>query len=410
VDYLEKPVTVHQIGESVEKAIRLTRQRRRTQQVASSVKELGQAQKRMIHLNEQHAEVNVKIGYHPKLEAGGDYFIHFRTGPGEHFCLLTDVSGHDLQAAYLSAYFQGFVRGMLQCGWPPVNIFQSINQQLLQEWGGDDLGGADNTSVAACGIGLNLKNRTVNVLTCGVPAPIHVFANNRASYFGAHGGFPIGWFPDFQFEAANHAISDQDQYFLWTDGIVDLAERLMVHPLTIGHRLLDKSAVTDLPELDLAADDILFVRVRLTGATVPTPHFSPLILEQYHGGMAGEIDRLESGWARSLKLALPKISDATRHNILLVSREAVLNGLQHGCQNNPDQSVTYQLSVQPEKRIIRIWVDDPGPGHQFDHQHQESILDSELPGRHLGLVLIHTLAQVVTFERNRASLIMDFYY
>jgi len=40
-----------------------------------------------------------------------------------------------------------------------------------------------------------------------------------------------------------------------------------------------------------------------------------LILEQYHGGQAGQIDEMQAFWARSLMLAAPDLPETILHDV-----------------------------------------------------------------------------------------------
>lgn len=172
--------------------------------VESAVTDLGRAQNSLIHSRRVaipgHGEATVDVCFHPKVKAGGDFFTHFQPAPDKYCCLLTDVSGHDLQAAYVSAHFQGIVRGMLQAGAAIPEIFRFFNRFLIEEWnpsGHFRLQSANTeTSVAALSLLVDFRRHTVNVLTCGAPAPILIAPDGRARCLGETGGSALGWFPD----------------------------------------------------------------------------------------------------------------------------------------------------------------------------------------------------------------------
>lgn len=414
-DFLEKPVDLQKLLPALAKAVGVTRRLRHLAETESAVQSLGQTQKGLINFEPVAVPgggtVQVEVCFHPKLEAGGDFFSHFQPAPEKMFCLLTDVSGHDLQAAYISAYFQGLVRGMLQRAAPVPEIFDCFNRFLLEEWNaaGQFRLSQNNfsTSVAAASVLLNFKHKTAGVLTCGAPAPVLITADGRAQLLGDGGGPPLGWFPEHTARGSIHPLADGGKICLWTDGLDDLAETFGVHPLCLAF-VLEQAAGKKLPLLAEAQDDILFARIILPATETVSSPLKTLLLAEYHGGQAAEIDRLAAGWRRNLEFALAGIEDSALHDILLAAREAVLNAMQHGCTGRAGRRLRFQISFDPETAGVKIWVEDPGPGHQFDVAAHAPPAAGEIADAHRGLVFMQHLAHAVTFERNGASVMMDF--
>jgi anti-sigma regulatory factor (Ser/Thr protein kinase) len=164
------------------------------------------------------------------------------------------------------------------------------------------------------------------------------------------------------------------------------------------------------PPVDLqgAADDILVARVLLSHEADPGEGCLPLFVEEYAASQITEIDALQARWRRNLMFCLPEIPERILFNILLASREAVLNGLQHGCAGDRSHTTRFGITYAARERVVRVFVEDPGRGHQFDPAvHARSAANDPLPG-HRGLMLIHHLATRLATERNGASLVLDF--
>ena len=140
----------------------------------------------------------------------------------------------------------------------------------------------------------------------------------------------------------------------------------------------------------------------------PGTWLQPLLVEDYRGDQAGEIDGLEAAWRRNLKLALPDLSAPLEHDILLALREAVLNAMKHGCARLAEKSLRLQISYDRLRQILRVWVEDPGLGHQFDVAAHADSTGLELIDEHRGLIFIMHLAHAVKFERNGATIILEF--
>jgi anti-anti-sigma factor len=332
------------------------------------------------------------------------------------------VSGHDLQAAYLSAYFQGVVRGMLERGAPMPEVFTFFNRLLLEEWNGlkhSDAG----TSTAVCALLLDFPRQTVKVITCGSPAPVYVAPEGRAEMLAESGGFPLGWFAEYTVSSVSHATTAGGAFFLWSDGLEDLAAQNGVSTLSMGF-ILQRARLNQRPptEVAAAADDVLFAEVGLPAGTPEPARWQPLVFEGYHGGQAAEIDQLQARWSRSLQRAVPELTGNLLYDLLLASREAVLNALRHGCHDDPGQWATFQISYLPVEQSFRVWVDDPGAGHDFDLAAHERAVEMSswhdgitAPGgaerlveKHRGLILMKRLSRRLRFERHGAGIIMDF--
>jgi len=109
-----------------------------------------------------------------------------------------------------------------------------------------------------------------------------------------------------------------------------------------------------------------------------------------------------------LQLVVPELPEAKLHDILLSSREVLLNALKHGCGNRADQKAGFQIACCPSLQTIRIRVCDPGPGHHFNLTVHEEHAARDLAEEHRGLILVRHLADKMSFQRNGASVTMDF--
>ena len=413
VDFLDKPIDLAKLRTAVAQAVQRTLRQRNLTESESAVRELGRAQERMLGVDDFTGPVRVDVCFHPKHEAGGDFFSRFRPAPGQLVCLLTDVSGHDPQAAYLSAYCHGVVRGMIERAAPVAEIFAVFNRFLLEEWQHPGAGGRQpaviEASVAACAIALNFSANSATVLTQGNPAPVYWSPDGDARVIGELSGFPLGWFPDLLVRDVVQTLSGGDSFCLWTDGLEALAAKQGVSALSLACALQRAKARHErLAELAAAADDILVADLHLSSEPATTAPFRPLILEQYHGGQAGEIDEIQAFWWRSLTLAAPELPEDRLHDVLLASREALLNALHHGCGGRAGQSATYQAAYSTASQTLRVRVSDPGPGHHFDLARHERRAGRELVENQRGLILIKHLASTVDFARNGASVVLDF--
>ncbi|MFO1487522.1 MAG: SpoIIE family protein phosphatase [Verrucomicrobiota bacterium] len=412
--FLDKPVTPGVFYTTVERAVAATRHKRRQAATEAEIKEVARVQHRMLDAekDQRSCKPEIDMFFRPKSEAGGDFLNHFAIGAHNHCVLLADVSGHDLKAAFISAYFQGIVRGMLERDAPITQVLEFFNSFLLREWNSEQANSktsAVSASVAVGSVLIESKEKRATVLTSGSPLPVYLAADGRGKIVGEPGSAPLGWFPDNPVKAVTLPIEDGGAFFMWTDGLESFAEEQQISaPALASLLLLAEHNLRTVPDFSSQQDDILATRVALPDPDQQADGFLPLLVEQYNGSQLNQIDNLQVFWTRSLLFCLPEISPDDTFNIILAAREAVLNALQHGCAGREDKQAQFVLSYCPAKNLLRMFISDEGSGHHFDYEQHQAIAANELIDKHRGLVMIHNLASQVTMERDGADMILDF--
>ncbi len=410
-EFLEKPIDARRLTNAVSSAMSRTRERRHLAHAQSEVAAVGSAQARLLD-NHRDPNFPVEVVHKPKHDAGGDFCSQFALGPNRSFLLLTDVSGHDIQAAYLSAFFHGLSRGMLSCGATPESLLSAFNEFLITDWNQakTSIGSARaQASVAITSVLLDREAGAIDTVTAGAPAPARTYADGRIAVVGARGGSPLGWFDQAQIAHDRSTTDGGGSLILWSDGADELAQATGTCVLAVASALLAAQSRGERhPLLVEAGDDILVVRARLDGTASCEGLFWPIVLWRYRGDDSAQIDAMVEYWRRSLRLAVPQMPDQVEHDILLATREAMLNALHHGCGGDPSLRVALHISYRPASETIRVIVEDPGPGHGFDPAAYAERTAGELVTEHRGLMFIHFLATEVRSLRNGATIEMDF--
>lgn len=406
-DFIEKPYRQVDLAAAVQTAAGATRQRRRRLSAETEALAVGQMQRRLLQSSSGTLSNGVSFSHHPRHGAGGDFFNVFPLDSERLLILLADVSGHDLQAAFVSAYFQGIARGMLERKAEVREILGFFNRYLAREWNAVSDSGPLTISLAVCATVVNRATGQITVFSAGAPAPLVLGFEQAMPSPAEGGGNPLGWFDDSEPTVSDFSLPMTAGMLLWTDGLDDHANDLGVSPYSLAYRLLlaGRNTMADC-HLPAAKDDILAVRVGLQPGKPISCH--TLLHDHYRGSQLGEIDRFQRRWQRSLQLALPDLATGRLEEILLCLRESCLNALQHGCRRSETLLAEVSLTYEPAARRLHVSVRDPGPGHDFDwERHVERAL-CELLDEHRGLSLIHGFATSVRSEHNGAHLHLTF--
>lgn len=409
VDFVEKPLRVPEFLKAVERAIGTTRQRRDLRRAKSAMHEIAVVQQAVLNLHLGAFPGRLDVAFHPKQDAGGDLAALFPLGRERLLLLVTDVSGHDVKAAFVASYFQGIVRGMVEKSAPIDEIFSVFNRFLIREWnrrGNWHAGSTVETSVSACAIEVDLAARTLRILNCGSPAPLLVRPDAPAEAARGAVQSPLGWFEPIGAASAME-LWPEDRILVWTDGLEELAGTLDVDPLALAVDLRRARNAGDVPPyLGQARDDVLAIVLDLSEQPAAgRPVREILIHRSIAGDWSHRVDELQETWSRSLSLVLPGLGEAQLFNVLLATREAVLNALQHGCEGRSDRRATVQVEWWPVAETVVVRVLDPGAGFApIPPATTRAAAEA-----HRGLGLIGELADEVKWGRGGAELTLTFH-
>ena len=409
-DFLDKPIAEAALLHSVSRAIEITTHNRHMTEAERAISQVGKTQHQLFGLGPEAAK-RVDVCFHPQHQAGGDFINYFQLTPDSFLVLAADVSGHDLHAAFISAYFQGLMRGMLESGQSTGTVLTKFNEFLVEEWGSrhGEAGENNLASVCVCTALVNLSDSVATLSNHGFPLAWFVGTDGRVARCDTVNGHPLGWFNELPLHPHPHAFPDGGQLILWTDGLEDLAEGLGVSPLSLATALQRAQASgKTAPQIAQAKDDVLVVNVRLSDEPSTATEWQPVLLETYAGTKTPPIDLWQTYWEKSLQLALPDLPESRRFDVLLALRESVINALLHGCEGNSERHGQLSITVNLAERTLRTIISDPGSGHDFSRKPHEPA--DELADLHRGLSLINRLATQMTTNRNGAELILDFRY
>ena len=403
VDFLDKPFSGHELIAAVKHAVEITSSQRLQSSAVKEVSQIAQSQRMLLGQSTSMLGSRFKVFFRPHEQAGGDFVAAFPLSPTHFVVLVSDVSGHDMQAAYRSAYLQGFARAMLSKGTSIETTFAEINLLLMQEWNSND---DEILSLAACAACVDTESRTLKVLNCGLPAPYLVDHDGWARALTDSIASPLGWFADLP-ESKTTSFTD-DRLMFWSDGLDDLAERINCDPLALACRLHTSKEPLD-ALFSVASDDIICVQIDLDPSpTTQAPGNIPVFAQKYPGSDRHQIDDIQNYLEKSLNIALPDISSQSLHDCVISTREALLNALTHGCSNSSREFATLQINYNTPHNNLWVRVADEGKGHSFDFLKHEEIAANELIPEHHGLLMIKYLSKSLSISSSGNCLTMEF--
>lgn len=401
--FLEKPILHKPLVDAMARAVDRTRRQRK---ILSSAREVDDAsavdQQLSSHIPERLRD-RFRISYLPLRKMGGDFLNVWQVDESERvMVLIGDVSGHDLRAAYLAAYFQGVFRGHVESGRELEASLASFNNQLIRE--------ADivPSTLAMSWFEMDHAEHKLTVYNCGFP-PFYLVDQNGFIRRGELGTHPLGWFENLPLAKQEVPLEKAVSLVIFTDGVVDYADQLGIDPLSLAYRLVNgKSWVGD--EKQAPPDDILCLSYQIQPKIPVKDVFEPIIDEQYSGAEYVHVDNLQSVWRRSLQYALEEELIGDRlYDLLICIREGMLNALIHGCAGSSEKFCHLLIGYNKDTRCVRVRIDDPGKGHNFKISERLRDLDNLPEGRQLGLGIVQHLSDEFNIENKGTSLVFDFY-
>ncbi len=403
IDFLDKPVTLEALYNTVENACNQTLIKRRN---AASTQSLLAAKSHDYLEKVETPGWKQKVRHFmlAKHQLGGDFVSAFETRQNVKYCILGDVSGHDIQSALISSHFLGILEGRRMSN-EVINmgdVLMNYNKQLLEERMDSEKSFASKSiSLSICSIRIEESTNQLAVINAGIP-PLYVFSDTPGVSL-IHPNFqPLGWFDN---EGYSPVLYDLDQVRMiktFTDGIYEYAFKNDWDILSlVAH--IEKSSQEEVNAL-LAdcEDDILSLSIAFSH---DEENAIPLIYQEFAGDQAKQIDAFEKRWKRSLALFFNNPRNPKIDRMLLACREAALNAMNHGCKQAADQKATLSVSYNPKNEILEAVIKDPGEGHDFDVEERLDNLLEAKPGQ-LGIALISKLVDEFNAERRGATLIL----
>ncbi len=255
-DFLEKPVSPTILVEAAKSACEKTIHNRKLITTQKNVRAVAQMNNFFKSILVPSVVPFIQLHYTPHDQVGGDFINVLPLNKDKHILLVGDVSGHDLRAGFVSAYFQGLVRGLCHEGRSILEVCIAFNDILTKEWQRRDA--SENvfkleprTTLSLLAVEIDTKTNRAMVVNCGAP-PLKLGLLSGESQTVENANMPLGWSNEDSIKSTSVDLKDIAFLYLATDGLHEWSEKLGSGSLGLTYRLLqERSSPGGTPPDDL---------------------------------------------------------------------------------------------------------------------------------------------------------------
>lgn len=154
----------------------------------------------------------------PATEVGGDYFDIIPLSQNEVMVVIGDVAGHGIGAGILAAMTKSALRSQIEHEFSPRQVLENLNKTLYH------LSGKNVFVTFAC-ILLKKNEGLIKLATAGHPPVFHYCAGTKQVHALRTPGVGLGLTLETAFEEMEIAWQANDRLLLYTDGIIEAANK-----------------------------------------------------------------------------------------------------------------------------------------------------------------------------------------
>ena len=192
---------------------------------------------------------DMAVRFLPARTIGGDLYDFVEYGPGRMAIVLGDVSGKAAPAALFAALVSGIMRSAAQQRLEPARMLATLNNTIQERK-------LESQYVTMLFAMWNDDSRTLQVANSGAVQPI-LCRQGHSSTVRAE-GFPLGLFPNANYDELNVATEPGDVIVFVSDGILDAenAQREMYGPERLSELLSSRGEQSAQEIADAILNDV----------------------------------------------------------------------------------------------------------------------------------------------------------
>ena len=224
-DFLCKPIDMHELKARVRSGLRLHQLSRdlqlQKQLLEAELAEAAEYVRSILPEPLTDSPTTIDVRFIPSRQLGGDSFDYYWLDPDHLAVYLLDVSGHGLRAALPSLSVINLMRsrGLNQVNfYQPNEVLRGLNQifQMTQR----------NDKYFTMWYGVyNSRKRQLVYASAGHPPAVLFFPDRKVGIAEERlktPGFPIGMFPDAEYQDIYCQVPPFSRLYLFSDGIYEI--------------------------------------------------------------------------------------------------------------------------------------------------------------------------------------------
>ncbi len=148
----------------------------------------------------------------PADQVGGDFYDFYFAGEDKLAILVADVSDKGIPSALFMMRAKTLLKSLIESGLGPAEVFKSANDSLCQ---GNEMG-----MLLSAWLGIvDLKKALVTYSNAGHKPPLLLKEFESQKRLAEAKGCMLGAMPGLEYQESQATLENNDQIFLWTDGI-----------------------------------------------------------------------------------------------------------------------------------------------------------------------------------------------
>ena len=145
-------------------------------------------------------------------EVGGDFYDFYFAGEERLAILIADVSDRGIPSALFMMRAKTLLKSLIESGLPPAEVFKSANDSLCQ--------GNETGMLLSAWLGIvDLKKGSVTYANAGHKPPVLLKEFGEAQRLSESKNCMMGAMPGLDYQEGQASLENNDEIFLWTDGI-----------------------------------------------------------------------------------------------------------------------------------------------------------------------------------------------
>lgn len=250
VDYITKPFASAEVLARTRLHLNLKMAYRALVKVQSQkLNQIKDAQQAILVDPDDIPEALFAVHYAPMEEAGGDFYDVVQISKVIFGYFVGDISGHDLEASYLTSALKALISQNARPGHTPEVTMKMINRVLIGLM-------KNGQHLTGCYAYLNRFQTRLTIINAGHLPAIHIKSTGHGTLIEAAGDI-LGAFDNVVFEPEIVKVFPGDRFFLYSDGLIESCyEGVMSRKEGIERLLKACMATMDVPR-DIAVKQII---------------------------------------------------------------------------------------------------------------------------------------------------------